>query len=1137
MNPDRHSTHTEAIIDTIRDNFPGSGNVHEIEFLVKGPANINGGPWNLGIHNFRELMQIMNNSKDLSGLQETYMLTVQLAQIQNDTRGVISRQRLRMVGLEPIKYYCMSNNIKSDAKDVFFEKKVRQASAELEEYFLRLKYSTESPIMDQNEKNAYIDQLSQKSNTKIYRYGKRYTIDIGSYQYGVDNGINFKLKMDFTVMHEGVGPDFRAAKVVNSNMAETYEVELEIESEDGMPLSVNIFEHDEFNSDLKQTLEKLLLFLNGGVTIGTQSERIAKINSYVALCNSIFGTNDTSSVNYAMAEEIRKERNKLNLHHFDHEPITGLQQDLMNTLSSYNIAAFISSMSRDVLEKDIIANNHYFTDKADGRRALLYIDGNGETCLVVNNTIKILQKTKDHDGLSRLTAGDAVSTFSMYLTDTTLPDFTFKSKAKADDTSSTKTSTTANTDTSNTTNTTSTTSTANLVVETVSYANSILDGELLYINDEYHYRVFDILVHNGKSLLTTDFSDRLKMFNKLKSATPKGPLKIGPKLFYRYSPQEFMKFVSNLTVERSEMEVTGLTITEGGLTYGLDGIIFQSQIGEKSHYPIPKTNHNTWLNVYKWKPVYLLTVDLKIDERNKPVIIPKVEQKVEGQNIVDHTSYIAEYKLYYIDKITLVPVDAPCRVVMAGANDVPRTENGEPITRGCIVECRYSVSNGCWIPIKVRHDKSRPNGKRAYFDAITTIVNRPITLDNLSKPKGGFGDRDNLVVNKLNRIVSNELIIKLGVNVVGEVTSILDLGSGNAKSAYAWKVIAQTKRASKEKGGYGDKGDVVILGVDKEDTKGAHSVMNSDINKHKYDAKKGRSDDLLVVNSYAFVQADFLNDLAQESESASYFMDPSRFDIVSCTFAIQYAMASRENFIGFLKNVKRNLKAGGCFIGSYMSGRKVRELFNDTVTPNIRKERDVNGVVTKVSSVNASGFTIWSIRRNSATFDQNDPFKNHAIFVDFYGLYDNQLEYLIDLEDPTILGIMHEHDLELENHISFNTEVDNLTSSTVKDFKDHLNKPENRGEKIWMDLHYNFVFKKAKRGRNPGLIIKKSSATASVSTTAPVATAKSTAPPPIIPSVPLPPPVMPIKASAVPAIPPIPKAVPVPKVVKIVPKK
>lgn len=137
-----------------------------------------------------------------------------------------------------------------------------------------------------------------------------------------------------------------------------------------------------------------------------------------------------------------------------------------------------------------------------------------------------------------------------------------------------------------------------------------------------------------------------------------------------------------------------------------------------------------------------------------------------------------------------------------------------------------------------------------------------------------------------------------------------------------------------------------------------------------------------------------------------------RFDVVACQFAIHYFFKDPDTLHGFLTNVSNNLSPGGKFIGTCMDGERVDSLIR----------RDPSGVAQGVKN----GTPVWAIMKNyKGSLVADDPYGK---WVDVYLEMTHQTipEYLVHfafLEKKAL-----EYGLELEASETFDVTFKQLHS-------------------------------------------------------------------------------------------------------------
>lgn len=947
----------DTMIRSIAKDYPSSSGkpVDEIEFSLMGPPNSDSSKWNLSIFRFRDLL---TNLLEFSGLEKPQPESYLVIYVDNGTRVTISNP-------SDIHTFCKTDIIIPGTGAHVFENKTRLKMTDFGNFW-RLRYNNERRLTDPKDQNEITEKIKNRSVEKTYRYAKRYSI-----VHPEPLGEKGRLSIDFTAVRQSKGSYFKESRLMGkmSPVPEEYEVELELTG-----LTEEELRDTDVINTVRKYLERLCLRFHGGMNVSSTKDVLLYTNNYIKLCKKVFPNLPDMTVD-------------------------NLSQESMINAKPYDMSVFISSMDRTVLVSNrLIEEEYYFTDKADGIRAQLYVDENGLCNIIIKETVYRLRMGRDYLSNKTVTTQDKSPSGMLRLVPTgaTVKESYVYFRKDPETSKKVKTS--------------------------INYKNTVFDGELLEHSGKYYFKTFDIIIHNGKSVADTDFLSRYELFKPFNFS--EGVFNASPKKFYKYSPAAFKKYVnSTLMVKYDGNDISDIKITDHGITYELDGIVFQPSKGPESHFPHPTGKHTTWHTVYKWKPLVHLTVDMKLDYRGKEYKkVTRRESVLNGMDYEEISSTYASFDAYSGKSNDLVISEYPCYAMIN--QGVPRASNGEPIVKGYIVECRLSARGGLhWVPVRIRHDKFKPNSKKVYDNAVRSITQFPITLNNLYAEKGGFGGFKGVTVTKLNRRVSNDYISSWGYQIRDGSIVLLDLGSGNAKSAMSW---VNMKKATKK--------PVNVIGVDLDDVSKADMYMNAQFN---IDRSSGRK----IVDNAIFEMADFTKPL--HHQLSDNIKTPGRFNIVTCVYAMHYAMETENTFRIFLANVTRNLTTGGMFIGSYMNKQKVLSVLGG------KKETEMKM---------PGGDTLWKISLSGSP-SPTDPFKGHSIMVDFTGLYKNNREYLIDLTEQRIKDISAEYGLELIDHISYNTFIreskDKKIAELVGDISDGA-------QRSWVDLHYLFMFRKVK---------------------------------------------------------------------------
>ena len=192
---------------------------------------------------------------------------------------------------------------------------------------------------------------------------------------------------------------------------------------------------------------------------------------------------------------------------------------------------------------------------------------------------------------------------------------------------------------------------------------TILEGEL-YNNDTF--MIYDALVVNGKGVGHLDFLDRLKHIEdlmKMLTVLKYDPIKLRVKTFHLLP--DFKTFMDDYLP----------TVTQE-----MDGLVF--------------TPIKTWVKtgthetMFKWKPREKNTIDFQMKRKGD------------------------KWNMYIQDRGKLV-FESELK-----GHQVPSW-----VTEDAIVECQYMFNDEpmWWKPLKIRSDKTFPNGRRTFYRTLVNI--------------------------------------------------------------------------------------------------------------------------------------------------------------------------------------------------------------------------------------------------------------------------------------------------------------------------------------------------------------------------------------------------------------------------------
>ena len=207
------------------------------------------------------------------------------------------------------------------------------------------------------------------------------------------------------------------------------------------------------------------------------------------------------------------------------------------------------------------------------------------------------------------------------------------------------------------------------------YANSILDGELLYYKTEkyvYNYKYFDIYILNNKEVFSNDLNARINLMNKLDILLEKANKYISEDLYIKCESKPYY-----------EINELKNILDQPERPYHIDGIIYMPSIH------LSNIDNKSYKYILKYKPLQENTIDVLVE--NKKLYC--------GYNVKD------EYIKSEIMCIKPYIVDIHKKEIKKKINKNLELIDYDLINNK-IVEVVYNVENDCFIYKKIRHDKT-----------------------------------------------------------------------------------------------------------------------------------------------------------------------------------------------------------------------------------------------------------------------------------------------------------------------------------------------------------------------------------------------------------------------------------------------
>lgn len=527
-----------------------------------------------------------------------------------------------------------------------------------------------------------------------------------------------------------------------------------------------------------------------------------------------------------------------------------------------------------------------------------------------------------------------------------------------------------------------------------SHVGDFIDGE--YIADKNLFCVFDVLRFRNRDtkslpLLTTDedlvknplksrlgcaklFVDDLKTeFTMNASATP---LRIETKLF--------------LAGDGVAMQEAITTLLNTQIEYERDGLIFTPR--STGVAPPEDRKGKTWLRVYKWKPPHQNSIDFLVKIFPEDVIDPATGEKAKrGELYVSRTpdsdfiypremmngEYVPKKLPEDLQKVadmnTRIPSifqpsvprdpDAYKIFIPVDAKGVPVDESKNKVEDNTIIECFFDTEKYRWGVMRTRYDKTyqyrvlqQPmyGNDIATADNVWTSIHVPITEEMIttfvtSPPDTTYEDdmyyRDDMNrssrefadVYGFHNMIKDELY---KTNLKAEDT-LLEIASGRGGDLHKWK----RSRVSK------------VVAVDYSlaniisPKQGAATryLLEKERNPRDYMPKV-----LFLQGDMTyyplFEQEDKYMPILTGKETApteylAQFEGLTKFDAISCQFALHYACQSEETFRQFAQNIEKYGKK--IFFGTCSDGQSIYSLLLGKKTHLFNNKKQLVGEYTK----------------------------------------------------------------------------------------------------------------------------------------------------------------------------------------------
>lgn len=432
-----------------------------------------------------------------------------------------------------------------------------------------------------------------------------------------------------------------------------------------------------------------------------------------------------------------------------------------------------------------------------------------------------------------------------------------------------------------------------------------------------------------------------------------------------------------------------------------------------------------------------------------------IEEKEKKKNGEDYIPILFKPVIYY-------HTDVEFAFIKIDSKGDIRTEDNNKILNDTIVEFRYDVENKKWCPLRIRFDKTNLYKKGIFGKTANSLmvalsvwrsIHNPISKELITGSKSLF-ERD--VINEGKELDADDVYYTRGIPrksllsfnmvtfhnlVINDIlyskpknrNNLLELACGQASGLSRWLSA-----------GYN-----FILGIDYakdniyKPNDGSYARLINEYNRFNK-MNKNKSGEKSFFPNIAFAVGDCSLDIKtgtagidEESKellkltlnnnyktNKSHYKyiigkGASKFDVVSCMFAIHYFFESEGKLEGFLNNVATNIKTNGLFICTFMDGDIVE------------KELGTEGIVEGRKKLDNSNIVVWAIIKRFLKDDDN---------------YNKKIDVYIENTRKLIPEYLVKFDFLIQKANEFGLELveSELFSQTFMKYRDNIDKNVNK---------------------------------------------------------------------------------------------
>lgn len=546
------------------------------------------------------------------------------------------------------------------------------------------------------------------------------------------------------------------------------------------------------------------------------------------------------------------------------------------------------------------------------------------------------------------------------------------------------------------------------------YANSLVDGEFVKYSKHNtvlnHFMAFDIYFMDGKDVRSTPLIPKRfeSLQNFCKNATNQFVIK--PKT-YHHGDDIFKLSKKVYNKDKYDYHIDGLIYTPTYLNVG-------------AYYKEEESNTNTfggtWMNVMKWKPPDENSIDM-LTTYGEELFMPtigrcvlcnlQVAYRTNTDELIDPFKVLSNSQLHhkasYIKK-TFVQV----YLKIKDGEKKPKTKNNEPIYNNTIIEYVYDGNQEemlSWIPYRVRYDKTDLYKKtknilgtaNSYITAINVwrSIQNPVTTkmiigEETLDPKNVV-ENDVYYARNVNRlkILSKPMLTFHNKGIKSKLfglfkntnSTLMDVACGKAGDLYKWMENRYSFVV-----GFDINLDNIMNTNDgaykryyntkqTNDTKMNAIFVQKDVSKNWSDTES--IDNKAMKELYDIVWGNVLRKDVSNIQMLKYYnVMQSKFDVISCQFAIHYMFATEETLDIFCANINKVMKSGSYFMGTCLDGERVNDFLSSTDK--------------KIGKINDN--VIWMLEKKYQKYEKNKTGQTISVYLESINrVYD---EYLVDFE-------------------------------------------------------------------------------------------------------------------------------------------